>query len=81
MDNQFKILQDSVSLTAKSIEYVANNESGEKALLLKSCCDSLQALKTYIEALSISYETEKSIKNRCFSFLGEKGLISEFYGN
>lgn len=76
---QFKILQESLKLTAKNIQYVAKLESGEKSMLLESCADTIQAQMKLIEALSVAYETEKSIKNRLFGFLGEKGLMNEFY--
>lgn len=76
---QFKILQESLKLTAKNIQYVAKLESSEKSMLLESCADTIQAQMKLIEALSVVYETEKSIKNRLFGFLGEKGLMNEFY--
>lgn len=39
----------------------------------------IQAQMKMIEYLSVKFETEKSIKNRLFEFVGSKGLMDEFY--
>lgn len=79
MNERFKVLQDSLKLTAKNIQFVANTIDAEKGMLLTSCAETLQAQQKYIEYLNNLLETESAIKNRCFSFLGDKGLLSEFY--
>lgn len=79
MKEQFKVLQDSLKLTAKNIQFVAETTGGEKGLLLTSCVETIQAQMKMIEYLSTAFENEKAIKNRCFSFLGDKGLMNEFY--
>lgn len=79
MNERFKVLQDSLKLTANNIQFVANTVDAEKGMLLTSCAETLQAQRKYIEYLSNLLETEAAIKNRCFSFLGDKGLLSEFY--
>lgn len=79
MNQQFKVLSDSLKLTGDNIRFVADSIGSDKGTLLVSCADSLQAAKTLIQYLSNSFETEKAIKNRLFDFLAQKGLLDEFY--
>lgn len=80
MEKGFKVLQDSISVSIDNLKFVAENTTGNNGLLLNSVIDTLQAQKKVIEYLSNCLETEKGIKNRCFDFLCEKGLMNEFYG-
>lgn len=57
MKEQFQLLKDSISLTKKSIETVANDSACEKGLLLTSCADTLQANLRYIDALELMVQT------------------------
>lgn len=79
MQKGFKVLQDSISVSIDNLKFVAENTTGNNSLLLNSVVDTLQAQKKVIEYLSNCLDTETSIKNRCFDFLCEKGLINEFY--
>ena len=79
MQKGFKVLQDSISVSIDNLKFVAENTTGNNGLLLNSVIDTLQAQKKVIEYLSNCLETEKSVKNRCFNFLCEKGLMNEFY--
>ena len=79
MPKGFKVLQDSISVSIDNLKFAAENTTGNNGLLLNSVIDTLQAQKKVIEYLSNCLETEKGIKNRCFDFLGKKGLINEFY--
>lgn len=79
MNKGFKVLQDSISVSIDNLKFVAENTTGNNGLLLNSVIDTLQAQKKVIEYLSNCLETEKGIKNRCFDFLCNKGLINEFY--
>lgn len=79
MEKGFKVLQDSISVSIDNLKFVAENTTGNNGLLLNSVIDTLQAQKKVIEYLSNCLETEKSIKNRCFDFLCNKGLMNEFY--
>lgn len=79
MEKGFKVLQDSISVSIDNLKFVAENTTGGNGLLLNSVIDTLQAQKKVIEYLSNCLETEKGIKNRCFDFLCEKGLMNEFY--
>ena len=78
MEKGFKVLQDSISVSIDNLKFVAENTTGGNGLLLNSVIDTLQAQKKVIEYLSNCLETEKGIKNRCFDFLCEKGLMNEF---
>ena len=78
MKNGFKVLQDSISVSIDNLKFVAENTTGDNGLLLNSVIDTLQAQQKVVEYLSNCLETEKGIKNRCFDFLGEKGLMNEF---
>lgn len=80
MKEQFKLLKDSISLTKKSLETVANETPCEKGLLLTSCADTLQANLRYIDALELIAQTYISERNALFTFINNKGLLNEFYG-
>lgn len=79
MDNGFKVLQDSISVSIDNLKFVAENTTGDNGLLVNSVIETLQTQKKVIEYLSNCLETEKVIKNRCFDFLCKKGLMNEFY--
>lgn len=79
MNKGFKVLQDSISVSIDNLKFVAENTTGNNGLLLNSVIDTLQAQKKVIEYLSNCLETERGIKNRCFNFLCNKGLMNEFY--
>lgn len=79
MEKSFKVLQDSISVSIDNLKSVAENTTECNGLLLNSVIETLQAQKKVIENLSNCLETEKGIKNRCFDFLCEKGLMDEFY--
>lgn len=79
MQKGFKVLQDCISVSIDNLKFVAENTTGNNGLLLNSAIDTLQAQKKVIEYLSNCLDTEKGIKNRCFDFLCEKGLMNEFY--
>lgn len=79
MQKGFKFLQDSISVSIDNLKFVEENTTGNNGLLLNSIIDTLQAQKKVIEYLSNFLDSEMSIKNRCFDFLCEKGLINEFY--
>ena len=81
MKEHFQLLKDSISLTKKSLETVANDSSGEKGLLLTSCADTLQANLTFIDALELQAQTYLAEKrNALLTFINNKGLLNEFYG-
>lgn len=79
MQKCFKVLQDSISVSIDNLKFVAENTADNNGLLLNSVIDTLQAQKKVIEYLSNCLDTVTSIKNRCFNFLCEKGLMNEFY--
>ena len=79
MQEGFKVLQDSISVSLDNLKSVAENTTGNNGLLLNSVIDTLQAQQKVVEYLSNCLETEMGIKNRCFDFLCKKGLINEFY--
>lgn len=79
MDENFKKLAESLKITESNIRYAANSTGNETGILLTACADTIQAQMKMIEFLSVRYETEKSIKNRAFDFIGKKGLMDEFY--
>lgn len=79
MQKGFKVLQDSISVSIDNLKFVAENPTVNNGLLLSSIIDTLQAQKKVIEYLSNCLDTEMSIKNRCFDFLCQKGLMNEFY--
>ena len=79
MQKGFKVLQDSISVSIDNLKFVAENTTGNNGLLINSVIDTLQAQKKVIEYLSNCLDREMSIKNRCFDFIGKKGLMNEFY--
>ena len=79
MEKGFKVLQDSIDVSVDNLKFVAEQTTGNNGLLLNSVIDTLQAQKKVIEYLSNCLEEEQGIKNRCFDFLNEKGLMNEFY--
>lgn len=79
MDENFKKLAESLKITESNVRYAAEATGNETGLLLTACADTIQAQMKMIEYLSVKFETEKSIKNRLFDFIGRKGLIDEFY--
>lgn len=79
MEKGFKVLQDSLNVSVDNLKFVAEQTTGNNGLLLNSVIETLQAQKKVIEYLSNCLETEKGIKNRCFDYLSNKGLINDFY--
>lgn len=79
MEKGFKVLQDSLNVSVDNLKFVAEQTTGNNGLLLNSVIETLQAQKNVIEYLSNCLDTEMSIKNRCFDFLCNKGLMNEFY--
>lgn len=79
MQNCFKVLQDSISVSIGNLKFVAENTTGNNGLLLNSVIDTLQAQQKVVEYLSNCLDAEMGIKNRCFDFICEKGLMNEFY--
>lgn len=80
MKEHFQLLKDSISLTKKSLETVANDSASEKGLLLTSCADTLQANLTFIDALEVEVLTYLAERNALLTFINNKGLLNEFYG-
>ena len=79
MEEGFKVLQDSINVSVDNLKFVAEQTTDDNGLLLNSIIETLQAQKKVIEYLSNCLETEKGIKNRCFEYLCNKGLINDFY--
>lgn len=79
MQKGFKVLQDSISVSIDNLKFVAKNTTDVNGLLLDSIIDTLHTQKKVIEYLSNCLDNEMTIKNRCFDFLGKKGLMNEFY--
>lgn len=79
MQKGFKVLQDSISVSIDNLKFVAENTTGNNGLLLNAVIDTLQAQQKVVEYLSNCLDTEMSIKNRCFDFICNKGLMNEFY--
>ena len=77
MKDQFKFLKDSLSLTKKSLETVANSTGGEISLLITSFADTLQANITYVNALELQAQTYLAERNRLLTFINNKGLLQE----
>lgn len=80
MKERFKLLKDSISVTKKSIETVANESDFDKGLLLTSCADTLQANLIFIDALEVKVQTCIAERNALVTFINNKGLLEEFYG-
>lgn len=79
MEKGLKVLQDSINVSVDALKFVAEQTTGDNGLLLNSVIETLQAQKKIIEHLSNCLETEKGIKNRCFVYLCNKGLMNDFY--
>lgn len=79
MNEIFEKLTESLKITESNVRYAARNTGNDTGLLLTACADTIRAQMKTIEYLSVKFETEKSIKNRLFDFIGNKGLIDEFY--
>ena len=79
MNENFKRLAESLKITEQSVRYAARYTGNDTGLLLTACADTIQVQIKMIEYLLVKFETEKSIKNRLFDFIGNKGLIDEFY--
>lgn len=79
MEKGFKVLQDSINVSVDNLKFVAEQTTGGNGLLLNSVIETLQAQKKVIEYLSNCLETEKGIKNKCFDYLCNKGLLHDFY--
>lgn len=79
MQEGFKVLQYSISVSIDNLKFVAENTTVNNGLLLNAVIDTLQAQQEVVEYLSNCLDKEMSIKNRCFDFLCKKGLMNEFY--
>lgn len=80
MHEHFKLLKESLSVTKKSIETVANDSAIETGLLLTSCADTLEANLIFINALEVKVQTFLAERNALLTFISNKGLLEEFYG-
>ena len=80
MKEHFQLLKDSISLTKKSLETVANDSASEKGLLFTSCAGTLQPHLTFIDALELQAQTYLAERNALLTFINNKGLLNEFYG-
>lgn len=80
MKEHFKLLKDSISVTKKSIETIANDSASETGLLLTSCFDTLQAILILVDALEVKAQTCLTERNALVTFINNKGLLEEFYG-
>lgn len=80
MKEHFQLLKDSISLTKKSLEIVANDSASEKGLLLTWCADTLHANLTFIDALELQAQTYLAERNALLTYINNKGLLNEFYG-
>lgn len=80
MHEHFKLLKESLSVTKKSIETVANDSAIETGLLLTSCADTLEANLIFINALEVKVQTCLTERNSLLTFINNKGLLEEFYG-
>lgn len=80
MKEHFNLLKDSISVTKKSIEMIANDSTIEKRLLLTSCADTLQANLILIHALEVKVQACLAERNALLKFINNKGLLEEFYG-
>lgn len=79
MDENFNKLTESLKITESNVRYAAKVTGNDTGLLLTACGDTIHAQMKMIEYLSVKFETEKSIKNRCLYFISNKGLLDEFY--
>lgn len=79
MQECFKFLQDSISVSIDNLKFVTENTTGNNGLLLNSVIDTYRHKRKLSNIFSNCLDTEMSIKNRCFDFLGKKGLMNEFY--
>lgn len=80
MEEYFKLLKDSLSVTKKSIETVADESDSDKGLLLTSCADTLQANLIFIDTLEVKVHTCLAELDALLTFINNKGLLEEFYG-
>ena len=80
MKEHFKLLKDSISVTKKSIETIANDSASETGLLLTSCADTLEANLIFINALEVIVQTCLAERNALVTFINNKVLLEEFYG-
>ena len=78
MHEHFKLLKDSISVTKKSIETIANDSAIETGLMLTSCADTLQAILILIDALEVKEQTCLAERNALLTFINNKGLLEEF---
>lgn len=79
MHKHLKLLKDSLSVTKKSIETVANESDSYKGLLLTSCADTLQANLVFIDSLEVKVQTCLKERNALLTFINNKGLLEEFF--
>lgn len=80
MKEKYQFLKDSLTLTKKSLETVANSTGGEISLLVTSCADTLRANITYVNALEVQAQIYLAERNALLTFINNKGLLNEFYG-
>lgn len=80
MKECFKLLKDTISLTKKSLKSVANDSSSENASLVSSCIDTLGADLIFIDAFEQQVQKHLTERNELLTFINNKGLLNEFYG-
>lgn len=79
MEKPLELLLNSVKGSIDSLQYVADQTTDIKGMVLISVIDILKAQELVIKNISCILDKEKAIKNRALDFICKKGFITEFY--
>lgn len=78
MDKSVEILFKSIKVSTENLQFIAENTTGTKGMLLNSVIDVLKAQTLVIKTISCKLDEETAKKNRALDFICGKGLAYEF---
>ena len=78
MDKSIEILLKSIKVSTENLQYIAEETTGTKGMLLNSVIDVLKAQTLVIKTISCKLDEETAKKNRALDFICSKDLAYEF---
>ncbi|UWH93649.1 MAG: hypothetical protein [Bacteriophage sp.] len=78
MNKAIEILLKSIKVSTENLQYIAENITGTKGMLLNSVIDTLKAQTLVIKTISCKLDEETAKKNRALDFICSKNLAHEF---
>ena len=78
MEKTIEILFNTIKVSTKNLQHIAEETTGTNGMLLNSVIETLKAQTLVIKTISCKLDSEKAKKNRALDFICGKGLANEF---